>query len=72
MPSNKGDLDDVALSSCGIMSDIKAEVDLEIAMREQLARTIEARISWGILLKKALEHGMPSLMGNGSRTDSSR
>ena len=65
MSSKERDFDDVALPSGGVMSDIKAEIDLEISMREQLARTIEARISWGILLKNILQQGTPSPIRNG-------
>ncbi|KAF8170097.1 hypothetical protein BJ912DRAFT_861486 [Pholiota molesta] len=41
-----------------LIHDINAEVDLEIALRQQLTQTLEARIAWGILLQESIQNGM--------------
>ncbi|KAF8958354.1 hypothetical protein BDZ97DRAFT_62449 [Flammula alnicola] len=39
-----------------LISDVNAEVDLEIALRQQLTETLESRITWGLILQKAIQN----------------
>jgi hypothetical protein len=40
--------------------DIIGEIDLEIGFRERLARTLESRITWALILREALQSGVCS------------
>jgi len=40
------------------LSEIDAEVDVEIALRQRLAETVESRIAWALILQETLQKGM--------------
>ena len=40
------------------LSEINAQVDLEIALRYRLADTVESRIAWALILQESLQNGM--------------
>ena len=40
------------------LSEINAQVDLEIALRHRLADTVQSRISWALILQESLQKGM--------------
>jgi hypothetical protein len=56
--SKRRKLDLEALESS--FPDIIGEIDLEIGFREQLARTLESRITWALVLQEALQSGVCS------------
>lgn len=42
------------------LPDIIKELDLEICFRERLAKTIESRITWALILQESLQSGVYS------------
>lgn len=40
------------------LSEINAQVDLEIALRHRLADTVQSRIAWALILQESLQNGM--------------
>ena len=40
------------------LSEINAQVDLEIALRHRLADTVQSRIAWALILQESLQKGM--------------
>jgi len=40
-----------------LLSDVCADVDHEIALKQQLRATLESRIEWGLLLQESIEKG---------------
>jgi len=40
-----------------LLSAICVEVDHEIALKQQLSKTLESRIQWGMLLQESIEKG---------------
>ena len=40
-----------------LLSDVCADVDHEIALKQQLSATLESRIEWGLLLQESIEKG---------------
>jgi hypothetical protein len=40
------------------LPDIIGEIDLEICIRERLAKTLESRITWALTLRESLQSGV--------------
>ena len=40
------------------LSEVNAQVDLEIALRHRLADTVQSRIAWALILQDSLQKGM--------------
>ncbi|KAF8150646.1 hypothetical protein B0H34DRAFT_146939 [Crassisporium funariophilum] len=49
------EVSDPRLPSDLVLADLNAEVNLEIALREQLVETVESRIAWACILQKTLQ-----------------
>lgn len=41
------------------LSDVNAEVETEIALKEQLSDTLESRIAWALMLQDSLKKSAP-------------
>ncbi|KIM40462.1 hypothetical protein M413DRAFT_161899 [Hebeloma cylindrosporum] len=47
-----------------LLSDVCNEVDLEIALKQQLSATLESRIEWGLLLQETIAKGNGNASGD--------
>ena len=43
--------------SPSILSDIAAEVEIDIALKNQISKTLESRIAWALTLQETIEKG---------------
>ncbi|KAF9474325.1 hypothetical protein BDN70DRAFT_997132 [Pholiota conissans] len=56
MPTKKRRVSNEYIPSDELVRDINTEIDLEIALRQQLAQTLDARIAWGLLLQESVHN----------------